>query len=67
MGTQSPRGHCSTERGISGKGAAASRLETRLNEVMNSEMHKWFLGKMSPGEMAARQRAAEEFKKRYAQ
>ena len=50
-----------------GKGAAAARLETRLNEVMNSEMHKWFLGKMSPGEIAARQRASEEFKKRYAQ
>jgi hypothetical protein len=50
-----------------GKAAAAARVEARLNEILNSEMHKWFLGKTSPGELAARKRAAEEFKKRYAQ
>lgn len=29
--------------------------------------HGWFLGKMSPGEIAARKKAAEEFKRRYTQ
>jgi hypothetical protein len=51
----------------SGKGAAARQLEAKLDEVLNSDQHKWFLGKMSAGEMAARRRASEEFKKRYAQ
>ena len=51
----------------SGKAAAANRLQAKLNEVLNSDMHKWFLGKMSPGELAARKKASEEFKKRYAQ
>jgi hypothetical protein len=50
-----------------GKGAGASRVEARLNEIMNSPMHRWSQGKMSAGELAARKKAAEEFKKRYAQ
>jgi hypothetical protein len=51
----------------SGKAAAVSRLQAKLNEVLNSDQHKWFLGKMSVGELAARKKASEEFKKRYAQ
>ena len=50
-----------------GKAAAAARIETRLNQILASDLHKWFLGRMSPGELAARKKAAEEFKKRYAQ
>ena len=50
-----------------GKGQAANRVQAKLTEVLNSDMHKWFLGKMSAGEVAARKRASEEFKKRYAQ
>ena len=50
-----------------GKSAEAAQLQKRLDEILNSEMHKWFQGKLSPAELAARQRAAEEFKKRYAQ
>jgi hydroxylamine dehydrogenase len=50
-----------------GKGAAAGQVEARLNEILSSDMHKWFLGRMSEGELAARKRAAEEFKQRYAQ
>jgi len=49
-----------------GKAADAARIEIRLDEILNSDMHKWFLGRMSAGELAARKRAAEEFKKRYA-
>jgi hypothetical protein len=52
--------------GRTGKGADAARIESRLDEILHSDMHKWFLGRMSAGELAARKRAAEEFKKRYA-
>ena len=55
------------ERAGGSKATAARRLNARLDEVLNSEQHRWFLGKMSPGELAARKAASEEFKKRYAQ
>ncbi len=45
--------------------SAADALATRLDEVLNSDDHKWYLGKMSPEEAAARQRAAAEFRQRY--
>lgn len=48
-----------------GKAAAAAALRARLGEVLNSEDHKWYIGKMSPEEAARRQRAAEEFRSRY--
>ena len=50
-----------------GKTAAARQVANLLEEVLNSEMHKWFIGEMSAEELAARSAAAEEFKKRYAQ
>ena len=49
------------------KALAARKVEEKLHEVLTGEMHRWFLGEMSEGEAAARKRAAEEFKKRYAQ
>jgi len=49
------------------KAAAAARVAAKLEEVLNSDHHKWFLGKMSAGKTAARKAAAEEFKQRYAQ
>ncbi len=49
------------------KASAAREVEAKLHEVMASEMHRWFLGEMSDGERVARKRAADEFKKRYAQ
>ncbi len=55
------------ERAGGSKAAAPRLLNARLGEVLNSEQHRWFLGKMSPGELAARKKAAEEFKKRYTQ
>jgi len=45
--------------------AAAKALEAKLDEVLNSEDHKWYLGKMDPEETARRKRAAEEFRARY--
>ncbi len=49
------------------KAGAARRLEVTLDEVLNSDHHKWFLGKMSAAELAARKAATEEFRQRYAQ
>ncbi|NIR47864.1 hydroxylamine oxidoreductase [candidate division KSB1 bacterium] len=49
-----------------GRTTAAREVESMLNETLNSELHKWYLGKMSPEEKAARQKALEEFKDRYA-
>ena len=53
------------ESGEAGKITAAQALQTKLDEVLNSENHKWFLGQMDPEEAAARARAEEEFKTRY--
>lgn len=47
--------------------AAAERVNNRMYAILNSPMHRWFLGKQSPEEKAARQKARLEFKKRYAQ
>jgi hydroxylamine dehydrogenase len=44
---------------------AAEELEILLDEVLNSDDHKWFLGKMDPAEQARRKQAADEFKARY--
>ena len=44
---------------------AARALQAKLDEVLNSDDHKWYLGKMDPEEAARRAKAAEEFKKRY--
>lgn len=44
---------------------AAGALQKKLDEVLNSEAHRWFLGKMDPEEQARRKKAAEEFKGRY--
>jgi hypothetical protein len=44
---------------------AAAALRAKLDEVLNSDDHKWFLGKMDAEEKARRKEAAEEFKARY--
>lgn len=48
-----------------GKTAAAAEVEKMLNEILNSDLHKWYSGNMSAEEKAARKQAQEEFKKRY--
>jgi hypothetical protein len=55
------------QSGDAAKAAAASKVEAELNQVLNSENHRWFLGKMTAAEREARKKAAEEFRKRYAQ
>ena len=48
-----------------GKTTAANQVEEAMNEVLNSEMHKWFLGKMDPEEAAKRKEDFEKFRERY--
>ncbi|MFQ5496133.1 MAG: hydroxylamine oxidoreductase, partial [Phycisphaerae bacterium] len=44
---------------------AAKALQQKLDEVLNSTNHQWFLNKMDPAEVERRRKAAEEFRKRY--
>lgn len=44
---------------------AAEALEAKLNEVLESENHRWFLNKLNPAELEERKKRQEEFKKRY--
>ena len=48
-----------------GKSREAGEVEMILNEILNSEMHQWSIGKMDPEEVARRKEASEEFRKRY--
>jgi hypothetical protein len=45
----------------------ATEVEAKMYEILNSEMHRWSLGKMTEEEKAIRKKASDEFKKRYAQ
>jgi len=43
----------------------ANEVEKALDEILNSDLHKWYIGKMSPEEKKKRKEAASEFRKRY--
>ena len=45
---------------------AAQEVEQMLDDVLNSDMHKWFLGKVDVKAKEARDKARAEFQKRYA-
>ena len=47
------------------KAAKAKALIAKLDEVLNSSDHKWYMNRMDPAEEAKRREAQEEFKKRY--
>lgn len=47
------------------KEQAAAKLRARLDDVLGSDDHKWYIGRMDPGEAEERRRAAESFKARY--
>ncbi len=47
------------------KRAAAEALQHKLEEVLSSENHRWFEGKMDPAEAARRKAAKEAFEQRY--
>jgi len=50
-----------------GKYAEAAEVEKLLNEILNSELHQWFLGKMDAEELKKRKEAAKQFRQRYSQ
>jgi nitrate/TMAO reductase-like tetraheme cytochrome c subunit len=43
----------------------AAHLRATINEVLNTNNHKWFLGKMSPKQAAIRKKATEDFKAQF--
>jgi hypothetical protein len=47
------------------KAKAARALQARIDEVLNSNNHKWYLNKMDPAEKERRKESAEAFKARY--
>jgi len=49
------------------KAEAARKVQAEPEQVLNSEMHRGCVGKITPAERELRRKAAEEFKKRYAQ
>ena len=51
--------------GDAAKLEAAEALQALLDKTLESEDHRWYIGKMDPAEKAAREAAAAEFKARY--
>jgi len=45
--------------------AAGDALAAKIDEVLNSDNHRWFLNKMDDKERELRRKRTEEFKKRY--
>jgi hypothetical protein len=48
-----------------GKVSEAEAAEKLLNEILESELHRWFLGKMSPEDIKKRKEASKAFRERY--
>lgn len=48
-----------------GKTPQAQKVEKLLNSTLDSEMHNWFTGKISPEEIKKRKEAAKSFRERY--
>jgi hypothetical protein len=57
--------HLIAEGMENGKQEEALILQAKLDEVLNSDDHKWYLDKLDPEEKAKRKKAAAEFKSRY--
>lgn len=53
------------ESGDAQKAAAAQTLSTKLEEVLNSSNHAWYLDRLDPAEKEERRQRQEEFQKRY--
>jgi hypothetical protein len=51
--------------GDAAKAKAAAALQAKLDEVLHSKDHRWYVNKMDPKEQAARKKAAAEFTSRY--
>lgn len=58
--------HANTSSSDAAKAEAAKKLQARLDEVLSSPNHSWYINKLDPAEKERRAKAAEEFRKRYA-
>jgi hypothetical protein len=58
--------HQGKQSGDAKKAAAADALQKKLDEVLNSPNHRWYLDKLDPAEREDRRQRQEEFKQRYA-
>jgi hypothetical protein len=47
------------------KQQAAKALKAKLDEILNSDNHKWYLNKLTDKQKAVRKAAVEEFKEKY--
>jgi hydroxylamine dehydrogenase len=56
-----------TAKSAGGDQAAAAEIAKLVQSTLEMEDHKWFTGNVPPEVKAARQKALEDFKKRYAQ
>ncbi len=54
------------QSGDPSKAAAAEALAKKLEEVLNSASHRWYINKLDPAELERRKQQMEEFRKRYA-
>ena len=57
--------HQAKDSGDPAKVEGAKKLEAKIEEVMNSRDHQWAIDKMDPQEKARRDKARDEFLKRY--
>jgi hypothetical protein len=57
--------HKGSASGQTEKVKAAEELRQELDKVLNSEHHRWFLGRMDAAERERRRQQMEDFKKRY--
>ncbi|MCA9322571.1 MAG: hydroxylamine oxidoreductase [Planctomycetes bacterium] len=57
--------HQGEESGDLKKIDAAKKLAAKIEEVLKSDNHKWFINEMDPAEKAAREKARLEFEQRY--
>jgi hypothetical protein len=48
-----------------GKSEPAVRVEKTVDEILNSDMHKWYVGKMDASEMQKRKDDSKKFRERY--
>ena len=58
--------HAGKESGDPKLVKAAAEVQAQMDGILESDMHKWFLGKVDAKAKAARDKARAEFKKRYA-
>jgi hypothetical protein len=47
------------------KAEQAKKLQSKIEEILESEDHRWYINKMDPEEAARRKKAQEEFQNRY--